>query len=511
MKNSFWFLLLVAVFALQCRNDSTQWSPELAFPIAFGELSLEDFIDSENLDSAGEVLFISIQETLTPVNLDDLLDLGDTIIEQVYTPDLGIGPISFANSVDIFSIDEEFTFNLEDAELNFAKITSGIINFSFESNADGYLDLTFLLPGISLEGESLSIIAQTEPASDSNLFESSFSVDVSGYEMNLTGIDGTDRNTIYGELAVATSAAPNYTAQIFGSDQITVNIQLQDIVFDEVRGFFGELDQELNEEIELDFPSYTSGSVGLEDINLGLEIKNYLGVDAIINLESLTAINSIESNSLDLDHSIVTEEINFTRAFETANYVIPDVELLEFNNLNSNLADFVSITPDQININALIEINPLGDITGGNDFYLRDYPLEIDVDLQVPLCAAVDTLILTDTLEINIDDVNQISNVLLKLNYENSFELGGELELLFPNANEPFGTLQISPAPSETESVNEVSELELDNDALENLKTSDFIVVQAKILTENSGFVKIQSDQKIDILLTAEARYEASF
>ncbi len=508
-----WFLILsvVLVFALQCKKEPTRWSPELAFPIASGEVSLYDFINPDYLENEGDFLSVSIQETITPVNLDDLLDLGDTIIEQVYTPGLGIGPIPFGNSTNIFSIEQDFGFDAENAKIRYVKIKSGAINFSFKSDVDGYLDLEFLLPGITLNGEVLEIFAQTEPATNLNLFESSFSVDVSGYEMDLTGQDGTERNSFYGELSVATSESPEYIAQIYGSDEIVVEIELENIVFDEVRGFFGTLSQDLNEEIEIDIPGYAGGSISLEEINLDLEIKNYLGVDAIINLDNITATNQFQETSEELNHSIISDQINFTRAFETPNMVFPDIELLSFNSLNSNLAEFISITPNQIGLTGFVELNPLGDLSGGNDFYRRDYPFEIDINLEIPLCLAADTLILIDTLDVNLNEIEDISNLILKLNYDNHFEFNGELEIFFPDQIETLGSFSLLAAPSENTSSNQISEIELETDQLETLQSSNFLVVKAKIFTENGQEIKIQADHKIDIILTAVARYEASF
>lgn len=508
MKKWFWCLMVVVVFALQCKKESTQWSPELAFPIAQGTLSLSDIVNPEYLDYSQNFVSLSIKDTLRPIDLSSLLNLGDTIIEEVYTPGIGIGPIPYGNSATIFTLDETFNFNLDQAEIRYAKVKAGTLSITFESTADGYLDLSFFLPGITLENESLSILGQTEPADEAN-YVSTISVDISGYEIDLTGEDGTERNAIYGELSVATSAEPEYTAQIYGADEIITKLRLIDVEFEEVRGFFGAYEEEINEQLDLGISNYNGGTIGIEEIDLELEIKNYLGVDALLDFSSVEAVNSINSNTLELEHPIFSQEINLTRAFEFPNYVEPDTEVITFTNENSNLADFVSVTPTDINLSGIATLNPLGDITGGNDFYREQFPLEILVDLEMPLCVSANGLTLVDSLDVSIDNLENLTSLVLNIHYENGFQLEGLTEVFIDS--ESLLSFELESSVDETDVAQETVSIVLSQEQIKRLGESQELVFQSVLNTFNTDAIKIQSDDQIELLITAVATYEASF
>ena len=486
MKNLFGACLLIMILALQCKKESTKWSPEYAVPLAFGELSVSNVINQDILEVNDNLISVHYEETLTPIDLSTLLSLGDTVIEQIYTPDLGIGPLPFNNSTNIFSLDESFEFNLDGAEIRLAKVSAGTLNISFESNVDGYLDLSFLLPGISLDGEALSLLGQTEPATDTENYQSSITVDISGYEFDLTGLDGTERNTIYGELNVATSAEPTYTAQIYGSDEIIIKLELLDIEFDEVRGFFGEFTVDLN-----------------------VELRNYLGLDASIDLETVSALNSESAEQVNLENPEFFIPHNFTRAIESEDGVFPSVKTFLFDSNNSNLADFVSVTPTEIIFQGNAHLNPLGDVSGENDFYLADYPLEVDIELDVPLCLALDTLTLRDTLEIELDRLDDISKLVIKSTYENGFELEGELDFYVPSSSEPLANFKLNSATTADDPYAGNSDFELTTENLDKLKESETIIIEARLNTLNPEAIKILNSQKITLLFTAIATYEA--
>jgi hypothetical protein len=508
MKNilSVFSFVCFILFLSSCNRGNTTWEPEFAFPIAKGELSFHDLEDSNDyLQLDGEVIEVHYYDTLAPLDLNELINLGDTLLEAAYTPGIGIGPLPFENATNIFTLDEDFDFNLDGALLRYGKVRSGSLRVIFESDVDGYLDLTYLLTGIELDGEPLSLLGQTEPASAAEPFTDELIVDISGYTLDFTGASGIERNTLTGELSVATSNSPAYTAQVYGSNLVTVKLELLDLEIEELRGYFGQWEREIDEEIVLDSLIYQGGTVTLGELNASLEFINNFGVDAQVQLSELATLNSVTGNQVVLQTTELYNLVNISRAIETADAVIPSSVTFEFDE-TSNLAEALSVTPNRLKLQGDAILNPLGDVSGGFDFFLDEYPFQMVADISFPLCASIEDLTLLDTLRLDLEREENIKALTLTAVLKNSFELGFDVEMFLPGVPEVFWQASIIP-----EVDGEVTEhtitLELTESRLEEFYTASELIVKVVVNTTNSGEVKLLTADKIEILITGKATY----
>ncbi len=505
--SAFLWLVLIICFS-GCKREEHAWQSDYAFPIAQGTLDFQDIKNDDWLDLSGEVVKVHFYDTLAPLNLSEIINLGDTVLQADYTPDIGFGPIPFGNDQQIFTLDEDFEFDLEGALLRSGKVKSGFLKVTFESTADGYLDLSYELPGITLDGDFLTLTGQAEPATSIDTFTDEILVDISGYSLDFTGESSTERNTLVGSLNVSTSAEPEYTAQILGNDVVSVNMELLDLEVEELRGYFGQFNRELDEIIILDSVLYQGGSLSLSEANIQLEFINNFGVDARIELEEFSTQNSFTGSSVTLDTPGLYEPLNITRAVETIEGVQASSVSFDFDD-NTNLADAVNITPNQLALVGSAELNPLGDISGGFDFYLDKFPFQIVADVQFPLCLGIDSLVLQDTLGLSIGEQKNIKTLEITAKVLNSYGIGFKSDFTLENEDEPLFSIQVNESVNEEE-VETVTTFKLTEEELQRFLSSESILVKLEVNTASED-EKILVEDHVEVILTGKVTYENSF
>lgn len=494
------------LFLSSCNRGDTTWEPEFAFPIAKGELSFNDLEnDNDYLQLDGEVVEVHFYDTLAPLDLKELINLSDTLLEAEYTPGIGLGPLPFENATNIFTLDEDFHFNLDGALLRYGKVKSGSLRVVFESDVDGYLDLTYLLTGIQLDGEPLSLLGQTEPATAEDPFSDEIIVDISGYSLDFTGASGIERNTLTGELNVTTSSSPAHTAQVYGSNLVTVKMELLELEIEELRGYFGQWEREIDEEIVLDSLVYQGGTVTLGELNASLEFINNFGVDAQVQLSELATLNSVTGNQVVLQTTDLYSLVNISRAIETADEVIPSSVMFEFDD-SSNLVEALSVTPNRLKLHGDAVLNPLGDVSGGFDFFLDQYPFQMVADISFPLCASIEDLTLVDTLNLDLEKEENIKVLALTAVLKNSFELGFDVEMFLPGVEEVFWQASVPPEVDE-EATEHTILLELTENRLNEFYEASELIVRFIVNTTNSEEVKLLTADEIEILITGKVTY----
>jgi len=481
--------------------------PEYAVPVAYGSLSFSDINTEQQIFNFDEeVISVHYYDTLMPINLTELVNLGDTVLEASYSTDLPFGPFPVENGQSIFSLEEEFSFNLDGAELRSGAVRSGFLKVIFESDADGYLDLNYSIPGITLEGEPLALLGQTSPASEETPFIDELLLDISGYTLDFTGESGLERNRLTGELSVLTSAEPLYTAQIYGDDVVSVKLELIDLEVEELRGYFGQWFREIDEEIVLDSTLYQGGTISLAEMNAQLEFINNFGVDAQIELQEVSSINSLSLEQVPLSVNGLTDLLNIPRAIETVDEVLASSVSFNFDN-TSNITEAIAVTPNRFRILGDALLNPLGDVTGGFDFYRADYPFQIVADISFPLCLGIENFILRDSIDIDFSALENVKSASLNLVLNNEFQVGFDLSMQLPQSSSAFWSGSIIPA-AENSSESMVLEITLDQDLISELIQAEQVVLTATANSFLGQEVKILTDQNLEITITAKAELD---
>ncbi len=435
--------LLLLLENCKKENNSAYWDTEVLAPVAYGNLTIENFINDtlllENpLDSSIRLFF---QKNLTAVNFDTLYDFNDTTVTSVFAPGFNFT----ANPGMVFySQAEDFELSVSNGiALNAATIKQGNIFLQVTSDIDERTVATFTIPKATLNSVPLSVTEEI-PANGSK----TLNIDLAGYQLDLTGTSGAEVNTI--SFSVQGKIADDgQTTPINAFDKFLLAATFQDVQPEYLHGYFGShnIDASAADEPVTFFNKITSGSLQIEDVSVGLTLENGIGTDVQFNIGQLTAINTHNGNQVSLSHSLIGSTVNINRAIETSsatNPVQPMVKTFSIDVNNSNIKNFIEVLPTAISYDIQLAVNPFGNISGNNDFFYEQYSFNTYLTFDMPLSFIATELTLVDTLDfdLNIKNRSYVNDGQLLLNYENFFPFDMQFSLtLLDSLKQPLSTL----------------------------------------------------------------------
>lgn len=521
-------LIIFTLFS--CRKDFERpnWDVDLLAPLIKTSLTLEDLLPDSivqtNPDTSIKLVY---QTNIFDIDMDSLFKIPDTTITEIY-----IIPFNSVASPgnSFYSNDEERTLNISNGvELNYVMVESGFIELEIFSEIKEKIIVTYTIPSATKNGDTL-VLQEIIPAgtiAQDGYFKKL--IDLSGYELDLTGISKSEINTLItrAEGTVDTNATGPVT--IAAGEKITYFNKLIDIVPFFVRGYFGNQQLHFGPEITntTAFNMITSGTLDLEQVDVNIEFKNGIGVDAQLILNQFSSINTNTANNVSLNHSTIGTPLNLNRAQLT--FTTPEVNYTSYNiamnTSNSNIDQLIEIFPNQILYDINLNVNPLGNISGGNDFVYKKHSLETNLNVEFPLSLIANNLTLQDTVDFSLPADGESGSIIdgtLFLYANNGYPFNASIQLALYDENMNFlqnltVNNQIQSAPIDAalrvigkkESVISIPLTEADVD---NLYLAKNIMLSISFTTTaQPQFIKIYEGYEIDIKVVGDFSYNASF
>ena len=434
--NLFIMMVTIIFFAGCKKEENTSWDSDLVIPLAYGSVGIGDIVaDSLIVADDNQLWHLMLNENLTDFDLDSLVSMPDTVIRESFVVPIIGGPFPIPNGQEIINQEENNLIRVNNVELREVIVESGTMEYSIKSYINGYLTCTYEIPGVSLNDESVVIQTTTQPSDGTIPYAYHGSIDLSGYTFDLTGATGFMFNRMYTHLTISTAVDAPTQALISGNDSVVVELKFVDPVIKYARGFFGEQHYVLDESIDfsdnIDFPS---GLLNLDQVVMNFNLTNYVGADARIHFSSLYDFNSETNAQVELAHGPLYQPINLTRAYDQNGTVVPTQVSFEMNHSNSNIDEFLENLPNLIHLDADVTINPLGDVSDGNDFVYTAQTLDAEMTLDVPLNIGMYNLRFVDTLNIG-STVELAADGHLYLKVDNWFPFTATCDAFLINEN----------------------------------------------------------------------------
>ncbi|MFZ6052995.1 hypothetical protein [Halocola ammonii] len=510
------FFITLTLFA--CRKEETRWKTKWKAPLAKGRLSLGDLVGDTLLSfDEGGLAHLIYENKLTNFDLDTLVKLPDTLVSQSYSLDIDGGPFDFPAGFVLVDEPQQTSYDLGGAELKTVRVKSGGVRIELRNYVDSKLQMSYNLVGADGPQGPLGYSIEADEGTPDNPAVYEDFRDISGYELSLTGIDGNDNNTLAANFLATVGDNEGETA-IYGDDSVSVNISFEDVVIEYASGYFGQYENELVDTIYLDFfKNISPGILQLDEVNFDLSITNYVGMDAQVTFNELKSIRTTPENDVVLSHAFIGDQKNITRATDNNGNVSPTELEIEVNGDNSNIVDFTEIMPDKVAYDIDLNLNPLGDISLGNDFLYTDQSLETSLILDVPLCLAAENLGMRDTLELNNEPIEEWAQGSLFLKVENTFPFSANFDLsLLEEGNgetELIGSGEIAaatmPVGLDYLAQESISTIEVPAELVSRLHSENRIVINVTFDTANyPDLVKLREQYYMDIVLTGDIDYE---
>lgn len=421
-----------------CKQDAgnAEWDIDVLAPVLTTTLTLQDLVDDSllvtNPDSSLKLLYVNDFSNLV---IDTLLSIPDTTVVNELSLPLST---TIQPGLDLIAINTETRYALKDAQLVEAYVRSGQIVVEFQNNLNAGVTIDYAIPGATLNGIAFTITRYV-PA-NASLTET---IDITGYHLDLRGLAGNSYNTLVTSFGGSTDPNGPPVQIIANQPFITVSNTFQDVVPQYARGYFGAPEFELeNESANFDFlKKIIDGQLGLEEVKLSLSLENYIGADGQVQIHNITSVNDRTGVSIDLQHEVMGTPINITRASDAwihSGNVTPTFKSYVFDNSNSNIRALIENLPHRLDYSLDFKLNPLGNISSGNDFFYYENNIKTNLELEVPMTFYSDHLTLSDTLDFNADAGTAGSRVNsggFRIIADNSFPLSATMNLILLDEN----------------------------------------------------------------------------
>lgn len=520
MKKLPFFPLAIFILTFSSCKLEPNWDVDALAPIAETTLTPGNiFRDSNLIVQPGGDLVLDYEARVFEFPVDSILKIPDS----TYTYNF-ISPFTLfldpGTTLPVYN--NYLLFNLPDIGLREALLRGGQLRVKVISTLPQPSIINFKILKASKAGVSFDFTDNVPAAAAGGTAEYIRDFDISWYNIDFSG----DNNDQYNKLRLQIFASLPLDAQSF---QVPPGQELirTEISFVEAQPYFarGKINtRSINiaaDTVKLPFfDLIQSGALDIESANLDLTVNNGFGVDARAVFNSITGVNTRTGNTVALNHPILGNNINLNAAqlspsgnlpFTPSNYV------LNISTNNSNLEPFATNFPNKISIDGNFTINPLGNLSSGNDFVFFNATAAVNMHLTAPLTFSANNLLLSDTVAFNGESLsknNPAKNGSLKIYAENMFPF--ELELRLQTVDS-LGNILGTPANGQLiaagiaesdgrvyQPVSSIVNVELSETDMLNLKSAKGVIFQVRFHSLPAGqLMKIYHDYRVHLKAVA--------
>ena len=522
----FSFFFLTAVFFFSCRkeNKNPSWDVDVLVPLVKSTLTINNIIPDSLLHiNSDNTLDIVYRNNLSSFNADSIFLIPDTVLDTIIVPPTAtLSPCTYV----VNSANDQTKYNLGSVELSKVIIRSGMMKIKITNATDGDIEYNYKLPLTKISPYSAQyfdttfIVPKRINASTPGVF--SADIDMSGYVFDLTGLSGSSFNTLVKTVSIRVPCNGPILNLNFPNDYIKMENSFIDIVPEYAKGYFGSTVTAAEDTTDFSlFNHVIDGTLNLEDMDIDFSIENSVGADARVTIDNLTSINTRTGNTVPLTHPIINSPININRAADNAGNVISSLYKFSITPSSpSNILSFVNNMPDKMSYKMNFEINPLGNVSGGNDFIYYSKLLKTQMDMTIPLSLIANNLTMADTMDFKMDaNTDNVNYGNLYLYADNGFPFTAQVQLYLMDNNFTVTDSLISMPNTILAPLldaNYVCEgkkftkltIPADADKMEKLHQTHKIYLKIKFNTAGQpNYVKIYSFYEINVKLAGDFNY----
>jgi len=505
-------LILAAWLSEGCSKwETPSWDIGVAAPLVMTVLDVGDIIpDTLSFTDANNLVYLDFSHKVYTLSQGDLLDMEQPITDLAYNIPFTI----MLNPGQAFiSTLEETTFSFGDAEIRTIVIDRGTILLTLLNPLQERVVCEYSLPASSRNGAPLSIHATVPAATGAIPGTTTKVVDISGYTIDMTGGSGFAANLI--RVQINTRIDPTgQPVQVTPFDTLKIKASFDELILKEAYGYFGEhLIETGLQSTRLDlFDLVTQGSLSPDTISARIRLRNGAGIDLTVKISELTARNSKENNSVSLTDPFIGVPINVGRAFRNpaSGAITPTEHTITFDPATTK--QMFSIFPDHLDWELDMAVNPLGNVSMGNDFLSVAHPVEAWFELLIPMRVNINNLTLRQLLDFYFSS-SGVQSGTLYLIADNRFPFDATISLTLLDdlgtpidSIHPAGTIAaaIQPATGAPQHSRTILTIPVGPDRLDALTRARKIDLEVVMNTVPAGgFVSLRGDDHMKLVISA--------
>ncbi|MDX2172111.1 MAG: hypothetical protein SFY56_03275 [Bacteroidota bacterium] len=503
---------------MQCRKPtSANWDVDMVFPVVTSQLNIKNFLGDTifKSDNTG-LLNLSLTRTITAIKLDSLIKLPDTTISKAF---LAFFPVSLTPGQSFTALPAaELTFSLGNSvALKKVEIKSGSLNVKFSNSTSQALDLVYSISSAVKNNQPFEI-SETIPPGNNSLIKN-YSLD--GYSLNMQGLSGNLYNTIIQTYTVALSANAQATTIPSGQGAL-IEVKYSDITPQYAEGYFGQqtvpiaLDTTVLDIVN----NFDAKNFMLNSATFNFNILNQFGAEFSGSLFNIKAINS--SSTVPLTTAALSN-ININRASKMGTTIFQTVKSVSLTTTNSNIAPFLSLLPNKLTYQGSIVVNPLGNLSGFNDFAFYNTGLNVTADVNIPMRFNASSFKLSSTTAVDFTNIKQLEKVNFGdfvLSASNGYPFNAQLQAYMLDENQQIiDSLFIPSANTFMKGITDAQNIvtfptrtsikaPFDRTKIQNLKkTKSLKIITYFIMPPNPPDIKLYENYTFDVNIIAELNY----
>ena len=420
--------------------SDSEWAPDLAFPIVFSDLSIQDIATQKDSDvtvgvGANNIIEIIYSSFNYTQRGEELLTLP--VFSEAVNPSLDANNTNAFNGISTIgntitdSSSFTFSYSLDNqlsaaALLDTAFLKSGILNVKITSQVPQNCIIRTEIPQLFINGQAFS----------QNLtFNSSGTTPLSNeLSRNLNGafIVGSSENI---ELKFYITVTRSNSASIPASNQFQAEVEIVDPKFKRLSGYFSGLQMPIATRDTMFVGIFRNAIEALE--------LNFEAPTATVSLFNSTGlpVNTVITDIEAIRPGFSIPQIqasNYNQAFTLPPQGLlssaPETQVIDLNISNgSNIQNVVNALPRSIVTEAALSptVNPTE-----WGFLFDTSRVGIRTDLKLPLNGLTLKLLLVDTLDFDFANItSDIESGLIRLNTLNGFPTESRVQIYFCRKN----------------------------------------------------------------------------
>jgi hypothetical protein len=426
-------LMLVLLFT-SCKKEATVWESEWNAPLINDTLTLKNLVNDSTLDVSSGYYAIDLTRNLFDVSISELIEIPDTTVKKNYASALNfeIAPnTTFAGSVETYNLE------LDDVELKQITLKSGFIDVRLENPIETQVYFLIKLPNVTKDGNNFQYVIPCPPATANAPGVAVETIDLSGWNMDLSGNTGGSYNELLADFSATTDPAGSPT-MITNQDVTRVEATFRDVTLFYAQGYFGNT--VISDTTTLDLAAldiYESGVLDISNLELNFNVENGVKVGALAQLNFVRNENA-QGNTVDLVGPNIGNNLTVNPATGSWGTLSPSMTNLLFNSGNSNIEGYVENLGVKHEIGYRFELNPWGNVSGGWDQVFPDSRVRVSMSAQMPLSLGMDNLVLRDTFDLQLNQDPEKTRIVggdLIVNANNGFPFSASVFLTLIDAS----------------------------------------------------------------------------
>jgi hypothetical protein len=416
------------------------------FKTSFGIRNLiADSLLSRNPDTSLTLVYHSV---LGNYSLDSLVHIPDTAVRNNYTLPFGQAVLHTGDPITPGppSNTNQTVYPLHGVGLKSTLLRSGVMHISIRNRVRKKIQFNYQIPSASINSVPFSqtvLVPSLSTGGSTGVFSADY--DLAGYTIDLKGLQHNSINTLITVVnaSIDPTGIPGDTVTVSSNDSVVVITSFKSMVPEYAKGYFGQTVQKIGPAVAPFnvFSRISSGSILLQSVTLNFYIENSIGLDGRINISDIYSENSRTGAIVHLNAPIVNTPININRGIETHSSppAIASYFSQLLNNSNSNTKALLENMPDKIGYSLSLATNPLGNVSGFDDFIYYGYGMKASLDLQLPLALIANDLCLADTVPVSFNKpdspLSRLHKCTLRLTADNGFPLDASVQLFTLDKN----------------------------------------------------------------------------